>query len=83
MSDKAFIFMLVLGVTVQIGILIVAHVSFYRLKQRLQLRRHSALLAPDPGNIFEPELDLGPAVLGFGERRADISVQIRHAETAR
>jgi hypothetical protein len=85
MSDNGFIFMLAFAAALLVGILTVAHVSAYRLKQRLKLRRQSAALAPDPGSVFEPELDLGPDAPRFGERRADenISIQIRHAETAR
>ena len=85
MNDNGFIFMLALSAALLVGILTVAHVSSYRLKQRLRLRRQAQALAPDPGSIFEPELDLGPAVPRFGETHADktISVQIRHAEPAR
>ena len=81
MSQNAYIFMLVLGMGVLIGILIVAHVSAYRLKQRLQLRRQGAALAPDMGSMIEPELDFGDAAR-FRDIKP-ISVQIRHAETAR
>jgi hypothetical protein len=80
-SDKAFIFMLVLGAAVQIGILIVAHVSSYRLKQRLQRRRQAGALAPEMASVVEPELDLGD-VARFRDIKP-VSVQIRHAETAR
>lgn len=81
MSDNAFIFMLVLGTTVLIGILIVAHVSAYRLKKRLQLRGQAAALAPQMASVVEPELDLGD-VTRFRDIKP-VSVQIRHAETAR
>lgn len=86
MSDNGFIFLLAFGATVLTGILTVAHVSAYRLNQRLQLRRQAHALAPDVGSIIEPELDLGPQAAGFGDPRLQVknlSVQIRHAETAR
>lgn len=84
MSDNGFIILLAFGATLLAGILTVVHVSAYRLNKRLQLRRKAGALAPDPGSIFEPELDLG-ANGRSGARRADknISVQIRHAEAAR
>ena len=84
MSDNAFIFMLALGAAVLIGILTVAHVSAYRLKQRLQLRRHAEALAPNVGPLTEPELDFGAEWLGESNIRGKIiTVQVRHAETAR
>ena len=77
MSQNAFIFMLVLGMGVLIGILTVAHVSAYRLKQRLRLRRQNEASA-------QPELDLGDVIFGPNEITAPrIAVQPRHAETAR
>ena len=81
MSDNGFIFLLAFGATLLAGILIVAHVSAYRLKQRLQLRRQAEALAPEMGSMIEPELDLGD-VARFREIKP-VSVQIRHAETAR
>lgn len=75
MSDSAFIFMLVLGMTVLAGILTVTHVSASRLKQRLRLRRQNEASA-------EPELDLS----GIGLRDLEapqIAVRVRHPETAR
>jgi hypothetical protein len=85
-SDNGFIFMLAFGAALLVGILTVAHVSAYRLKQRLRLRRQTQALAPDVGSIIEPELDLGPDVAGFGDaalQAGTVSVRIRHAETAR
>ena len=81
MSDNGFIILLAFGATLLAGILTVAHVSAYRLKQRLQLRRRAGALAPEMGSVIEPELDFGDLA-----RLRDIkpvSVQIRHAETAR
>ena len=77
MSQNAFIFMLVLGMTLLAGILTVAQVSAYRLNRRLELRRHKA--ASD-----QPELDLGTAGFGAPEIGAPrLTVQARHPETAR
>jgi hypothetical protein len=81
-SDNAFIFMLALGTTVLVGILIVAHVSAYRLKKRLQLRREAAALAPNVGGLTEPELDFSGIRYGDDDAKT-VSVQVRHAETAR
>lgn len=82
MSQNAFIFMLVLGMTVLAGILTVVHVSAYRLKKRLELRRYAGALAPDIGSMTEPELDLQSAWFGDNQVKS-LSVQARRAETAR
>ena len=81
MNNSGFIFMLALSATVLAGILTVVHVSAYRLKKRLRLRRQAGALAPEMGRVTGPELDFGDVA-----RLRDIkpiSVQIRHAETAR
>ena len=80
MNNSGFIFMLALSATVLAGILTVVHVSAYRLKKRLRLRRQAGALAPEMGRVTEPELDFGVARL---RDIKPISVQIRHAETAR
>jgi hypothetical protein len=84
-SDKAFIFMLALGMTVLIGILTVAHVSAYRLKKRIELRRQTQALAPDVGNVMQPSPNLSAGSVSgdpeiLGQR---VSVQTRRAEIAR
>lgn len=77
MSQNAFIFMLVLGMSVLAGILIVVHVSSYRLKKRLLLRRQAKAAA-------EPELDLGDVIFGANEITAPrLTIRARHAESAR
>ncbi|HXS50117.1 MAG TPA: hypothetical protein VN713_08325 [Sphingomicrobium sp.] len=84
MSNNEFILLLSFGTALLGGILAVAHISAYRLNQRRQLHLHKQVLAPDPGSILEPELDLGPDGR-FGDVLVgkNISVQVRHAETAR
>jgi hypothetical protein len=84
-TDNGFIFLLSLGATLLGGILAVAHISAHRLNQRRQLRLQREAMAPDFGSIIEPELDLGD-VASFADPVANaphMSVQIRHAETAR
>lgn len=84
MSEDGFIFLLSLGATLLGGILAVAHISAYRLNQRRQLRLQNETLAPDPGDVIEPELDLGDITLkGVSITKAPYLVQIRHAETTR
>jgi hypothetical protein len=73
-NDNGFIVLLAFGATLLAGILTIAHVSAYRLKQRLELRRQTAAAA-------EPELDLEAA--WFGDQAAKVGVQVRHTETAR
>jgi hypothetical protein len=84
-SNNEFILLLSFGALLLGGILAVAHLSAYRLNQRRQLRLPKQVLAPDPGSFLEPELDLGPDAPRFGGVRAgkNISVELRHAETAR
>ena len=77
MNDNGFIVLLAFGAALLAGILTVAHVSAYRLKQRLEQRRRMAAAA-------EPELDLGDVVFGPNEITAPrITVRARHAESAR
>jgi hypothetical protein len=76
-NDSGFIILLAFGAALLAGILTVAHVSAYRLKQRLQLRRQQAASA-------EPELDLGDVIFGPNEITAPrLTVQATHAESAR
>ena len=77
MNDNGFIFLLGFGAALLTGILTVVHVSAYRLKQRMERRRHEEASA-------EPELDLG--VAGFGAAGFEaprLTIQARHAEPAR
>ena len=81
MSDNGFILMLAFGTALLIGILTVTHVSAFRLRQRLQLRRQAGALAPDMSSVTDPELDFGS---WYGDPEAKtVSVKVRHAETAR
>ena len=83
MSDNGFIFLLAFGAALLVGILTVAHVSAYRLKQRLQLRHRSEALAPVLGSVIEPELGTGPDATDPDMQPKILSVQVRHAEPAR
>ena len=81
MSDNGFILMLAFGTALLIGILTVTHVSAFRLRQRLQLRRQAGALAPDVSSVTDPELDFGSTWYGDPEAKT-VSVRVRHAETA-
>ena len=82
MNDTAFLIMLAFGAALLAGILTVAHVSAHRLKERLKLRRQAAALAPNVGGLTEPELDFSGIRYGDDDAKI-VSVQLRHAETAR
>jgi hypothetical protein len=82
-NDNGFIFLLMFGTALLTGILAVAPISAYRLGQRRQMRIQKQALAPDTGKVFEPELDLGDDTSFRDMKAGNISVQMRHAETAR
>jgi hypothetical protein len=70
-NDGGFIFLLSLGASLLVGIVVVAHVTSHRLSRRLAERRARA-------TAEEPELDFGGAGTGYAVKARQPLVM--HAE---
>jgi hypothetical protein len=70
-NDTGFIFLLITGAALLVGIVTVAHVSARNLQKRVSRRRAQAAAA-------EPELDFGDIDVNYSVRARDI-IEPMHA----